>query len=154
MEALLDERLNNIQKLRAIIMEPFVCNIYEEYLKNVFAWENFGFYIEVEKYKRAPEDETKYEIAKNIYNFYLNEEAVFKIGAASDEEIEEIFKNLEKIPPHVYDKLQLEAFIELANSTINEFIEHQLFYDFQDHYKIYGTTKSLFKRNSNYLMLI
>ena len=151
MDIILNDHVSNGAKLKAILTEQLLCNAYEEFLKESFAWESFGFFCDVARFKLADE-ETQQKIAEDIYHSYLDEEAIFHIGNVSVQEVERINNTLENPTINMFDNLQMEAFIELANSTINEFVENQLFREFQIHFKEYGFSKALRRKHSKLLL--
>ena len=130
---LFEESLNLNQKLKEIMKEDLLCNVYEEYLKKLYAWENFGFYYAVQIFKQSQSEEEYIKLAWDIYRFYLDEEALFKLGSTPENDIRMIHQNLDNPKKNMFDKLQCEAFIELANSTINEFVDDELLLEFKQY---------------------
>ena len=130
---LFTEDLNSNQKLKEIMKQDLLCNVYEEYLKRLYAWENFGFYYAVQVFKQSQSEEEFVKLAYDIYRFYLEESALFKLGNTEELEVRKIYQQLDKPNKNMFDKLQIEAFIELANSTINEFIDDELLLEFKNY---------------------
>ena len=111
-------------KLRSLINNDDWCNLYEEYLKEHFAWENFGFYYSVVFYHHSKSNSSDLSnLAHNIYRFYLSDDAIFRINVDT-EVAEQIFQTLDNPRDDLFDELQEKAFRELATSTLNEFVDY------------------------------
>lgn len=107
--------------LENLLQDAEICNIYEEYLASHFAWENFGFWYEVEQFKQANGKPQKSEIAHNIFQKFLKEDSIFALGDIDVDTRAVIESCLDDPPNNMFDYLQKQAFDTLAQSTLQAF---------------------------------
>merc|ERR1711879_844612 len=107
--------------LHNLIQDEQMCNIYEEYLASHFAWENFGFWYEVEQYKQEQEPEQRVQMATSIFQKFLKEDSIFELGDVDIITRDTIESCLENPPLNMFDYLQKRAFDTLAQSTLQQF---------------------------------
>lgn len=111
-------------KLNYVLEHEYLCNLFEGYLKQHYAWENFGFYYAVMFFKRT-EKELQKAAALDIHFFYLSEDAIFKLNVSSDT-AEHIFQTIEHgngdINVVFDDVMNFTVIPDLTNSLL-EFID-------------------------------
>eukprot|EP00276_Gloeochaete_wittrockiana_P020855 CAMPEP_0184344480 /NCGR_PEP_ID=MMETSP1089-20130417/12975_1 /TAXON_ID=38269 ORGANISM="Gloeochaete wittrockiana, Strain SAG46.84" /NCGR_SAMPLE_ID=MMETSP1089 /ASSEMBLY_ACC=CAM_ASM_000445 /LENGTH=184 /DNA_ID=CAMNT_0026674325 /DNA_START=119 /DNA_END=673 /DNA_ORIENTATION=- len=97
---------------------------YSNHLKKIFAHENFDFYFAVEGFKQASAARKK-EIAKEIYDKFISDDAEFALGDVDLAVRESISEDLDNPPSKMFDALQRRCFMVMAHSTIQRFLEEE-----------------------------
>ena len=121
------------ERLLDLIKDNDLCNVYEEYLVTHLAWENFGFWYEVQNFKNEADEEQRKHKAKMIYLKFLEPGSIFELGDLDQETNDIISGCLEKPPHNLFDILQRRAFDTLARATVHNFLEDKLFYFYKIH---------------------
>merc|ERR1711976_741312 len=119
------------EELEALIKDDELCNVYEEYIAKIHAWENFGFWFEVENYKAEPDPATRKNLARLIFQKFLASDAIFELGDVEPEMREIMESCLANPPVNMFDLMQRKAFDTLAQSTFIPFTNDKL----HTHYK-------------------
>mmetsp|Transcript_16996 Transcript_16996/g.21676 ORF Transcript_16996/g.21676 Transcript_16996/m.21676 type:complete len:144 (-) Transcript_16996:100-531(-) len=107
--------------LEKLIQDDDMCNIYEEYLASHFAWENFGFWYEVQQYKQEQDVQQRAHMARIIFEKFLKSDSIFELGDVDIVTRDTIESCLENPPLNMFDFLQKKAFDTLAQSTLQPF---------------------------------
>jgi len=94
----------------------------EDFLRKIMAWENFGFYIEVEKYKKMQSEEERSKQAEKIFDEYLQVDAANELGDIDLQTREYIQSRLDNPTKDLFDEVSDVVIDSLANSTINDFL--------------------------------
>ena len=115
------------ETLEGLIEDPELCNVYEEFLVRHYAWENFGFWFEVQNYKKEEDPEKRKVLAQLIFAKFLQEDSIFELGDMDVETRDAIKDCLENPPLNLFDLLQRRAFDTLAQSTLRNFLNDKLF---------------------------
>lgn len=97
---------------------------YSNHLKKIFAHENFDFYFAVESFKQASAAKKK-QIAKEIYDKFISDDAEFALGDVDLAVRESISEDLDNPPSKMFDALQRRCFMVMAHSTIQRFLEEE-----------------------------
>eukprot|EP01096_Ripella_sp_DP13-Kostka_P016874 TRINITY_DN838_c0_g1_i1.p1 TRINITY_DN838_c0_g1~~TRINITY_DN838_c0_g1_i1.p1 ORF type:complete len:191 (+),score=114.75 TRINITY_DN838_c0_g1_i1:400-972(+) len=97
---------------------------YSNHLKKIFAHENFDFYFAVEGFKQASAARKK-EVAKEIYDKFISDDAEFALGDVDLAVRESISEDLDNPPSKMFDGLQRRCFMVMAHSTIQRFLEEE-----------------------------
>merc|ERR1712130_249668 len=130
------------EELQTIIGNQPLCNVYEEYLCKTSAWENFGFYHEVESYRQLENLQDRQEKAHEIYDQFLACDAPFELGDINREIRERLAPKLDEGNPDLFSALQRTAFRQLARSSVSDFLDDQLFYAYRDTLFTCGATNA------------
>lgn len=117
----MDESLNAMEKLAYIIANKELCSIYEEFLVTHFAWENFGFMLDVERYQELQTADERRAFAAIIYDKFLDSGAPFELGDVRVELRQAISNRIDEAPPKLFNNLLRSTSLALAHSTILDF---------------------------------
>merc|ERR1719238_1285991 len=102
--------------------------VYEEFLQQNMAWENLGFYLEVQNFTNLSGDDLLVE-AKNIYEKYIEVDSAHELGDITYRLRENIKESLLHPDPHMFDELSEIVVNSLTNSTVTDFLGDSLFID-------------------------
>lgn len=119
-----------VEKLKQIVSCEDLCNVYEEYLVKHYAWENFGFWYEVEAFRKLQSPEEIKEQARLIFYRFLTVDSIFELGDLEPSVREIIAKKLDTPTVNLFDRLQCRVLKSLAQATICEFLTDDLYKDF------------------------
>merc|ERR1711934_370033 len=100
--------------------------VYEEFLQQNMAWENLGFYLEVQNFTNLSGDDLLVE-AKNIYEKYIEVDSAHELGDITYRIRENIKASLLSPDPHMFDELSEIVVNSLTNSTVTDFLGDSLF---------------------------
>ena len=114
--------MNSKEKLKEILADDALLLVYEEYLVSRYAWENLGFYLDVEVYRTVEDEGERCQLARIIFDTYLDPDSQFQLGDVDPMMRDAIHSTLEDPPHNVYDVLQHYSFQSLAHSTVQEFL--------------------------------
>lgn len=116
-----------IQRVREIIEDKDSCMLFEEYLVCRYAWENLGFYLDVEEYKQATTVEERQRLSKIIFDKYIDEGAVFELGYV-DRELRELVEScLGNPPPKLFNNIQSKTVACLAHQQFMDFVRDETY---------------------------
>lgn len=121
------EGKNAIEKLAHIVGQKNLCSIYEEFLVNSLAWENFAFLLDVERFQQLQTKDERVDMARIIYDKFLEENSLFTLGDVLPEVRELIQNRLEEAPTKLFNSLLRKSTMSLAYSTINDFETSELY---------------------------
>ena len=125
------ENLSAVQKLYRIVEDTELCNAYEEYLVKHFAWENFGFWFEVENYKLEEDVEEQKRLAQLIYSKFLDVGCIFELGDLEPSMREVLHKKIQNPTKTMFNLLQRRVMSSLALGTIADFFEDDIYKVFE-----------------------
>ena len=120
-----------VQKLFKIVDDSELCNVYEEFLVNRFAWENFGFWFEVEVFKKEVDPAELKRQADLIYSKFLEEGSIFELGDLAPAVRKIIKKRMQNPTPAMFDSLQRKVMNSLALATVADFMEDDMYHVFK-----------------------
>jgi len=123
----MDEGKNPVEKLAYIVSDRKLCSVYEEFLVDSIAWENFGFLLDVERYQELETKEERKAMAKIIFDKFMEEDSLFTLGDVLPEVKETIYNRLEDSPPKLFNSLLRRTTMSLAHSTIGDFENSDLY---------------------------
>lgn len=95
--------------------------IYEDFLHQNMAWENFGFYEEVEEYRNTPKNNLSLKAAE-IFEKYIEVDSAHELGDITFSLRENIRDSIEDPSPTIFDELCDIVVDSLANATIEDFL--------------------------------
>lgn len=121
------------EHLLELIKDTELCNVYEEYLVTHLAWENFGFWYEVQNFKTEPDEAQRKHKARMIFAKFLEPGSIFELGDLDQETNDIISSCLEKPPLNLFDILQRRAFDTLARATLHNFLNDKLYLFYKKH---------------------
>lgn len=120
-----------VQQLYKIVEDTDLCNVYEEFLVSRFAWENFGFWFEVEVFKQEDDPEELKRLGKLIYEKFLDEGCIFELGDLDPSTRKAIANKLDDPAPSLFNGLQRKVMSSLALATISDFFMDDMYKIFQ-----------------------
>jgi len=123
--------LSAVQKLYYIVKDPDLCNVYEEYLVKHLAWENFGFWFEVENYKLEEDPEEQKKQAGLIYAKFLDIGCIFELGDLEPNMRDLLQKKINNPTKTMFNALQRKVMSCLALATIGDFFEDEMYKIFE-----------------------
>lgn len=100
--------------------------IYEEYLRRNMAWENFGFYTEVESYRKLPEKQYQTK-AEEIFSKFIEVDSPNELGDITFSIREDIRNSLANPSKEIFNELCDIVVDSLANATITDFLSDPLY---------------------------
>jgi len=112
---------------KAICSNAQVCFYYEEFLRQTYAWENFGFWRAVQEYQKQP-SVTK---ATQIFAEFLEYDAVHECGDFEPYHRESVKSQIQTGQKEIFDILAQFAVNSLVASTVHEFFSHQLYQEYE-----------------------
>lgn len=135
-----DDSKTPVEKLAYIVSQRKLCSAYEEFLVESIAWENFGFLLDVERYQELNSQEERKEMAKLIFEKFIEEDALFTLGDVLPEVKEAISNRLDDAPQTLFNTLLRRTTRSLAYSTISEFETSDIYLQYlgkNNKYKLY-----------------
>ena len=121
------EDMSAVQTLYKIVEDPDLCNAYEEFLVGCFAWENFGFWFEVEMFKKEDDPKELKRKAKLIFAKFLDIGSIFELGDLDPATRQAIQQRLRKPTKVLFNALQRRVMNSLALSTISDFLNAEIY---------------------------
>merc|ERR1711963_90905 len=115
-----------VQKLFRIVDNPELCNVYEEFLVRQYAWENFGFWYEVEMYKQEQDNDNIQRQAQLIFEKFIADGAIFEIGDLDPPTRRALAETVKQPTRNMFDALQRRVMRSLAQATVNDFLQDDL----------------------------
>ena len=115
------------EKLKATLEDEELCLVFEEFLVRRYAWENIGFWFDVEEYKTLSTVDERKKFAKIIYDKYLDPNSPFELGDVDPEMRELIHNCLGNPPPKIFNIIQHKIFLLLAHSNIHAFYSDEIY---------------------------
>ena len=90
------------------------------------AWENFGFYIQVESYRKLPKKQYQTK-AEEIYLQFIEVDSPHELGDITFSIREDIKNSIENPSKEIFDELCEIVVDSLANATITDFLLDPLY---------------------------
>jgi len=112
---------------KAICSNPQVCTFYEEFLKQTYAWENFGFWRAVQEYQKQP----SFQKAQDIYTEFLEYGSIHECGDFEPEHRESVKAQIRTGNRDIFDTLAQFAVNSLVASSVHEFFSHPLYQEYE-----------------------
>lgn len=100
--------------------------VYEQYLRQNFAWENFGFYMKVENYRSASEQQLP-SLAEEIFEQFIEVDSSNELGDITHSLREDIRNSLVKPGRETFNELCDIVIDSLANATITDFLKDPIY---------------------------
>ena len=122
----------SVEQFLVIFSEEGLCPVYEEYLLQNMAWENFGFYNEVQKFQTIENQELLEAEARKIYDRFIEVDSAHELGDITYQLREKIRQSLESPTREMFDELSQIVMDSLVNSTVTDFLRDPLFLNYVD----------------------
>ena len=100
--------------------------VYEEYLRQNLAWENFGFYMKVEEYRGASEQQLS-ALAEEIFEQFIEVDSAHELGDITHSLREDIRSSLASPSKETFNELCDIVIDSLANATITDFLKDPIY---------------------------
>ena len=118
------------EKLREIFEDEELSLVFEEFLISRYAWENIGFWFDVEEYKNIQDPNERKKFAKLIYDKFLDPDSPFELGDVDPEMRELIHGCLNNPPVKLFNILQHRTFLLLAHTNVLPFLTDEIYLNY------------------------
>ena len=96
----------SVEQLHYILNDEKLRPVYEEYLKQQMAWENFGFIEKVDLFNRTEQPDKQKEIAQEIYTTFIMPDAEHELGDLDIHSRREVEARLENPSSQCFEHLE------------------------------------------------
>lgn len=120
----------SVEQFLCIFSDEGLNHVYEEFLQKNMAWENFGFYLEVQKFRSTQDQQQRIAVARDIFEKYVEVDSAHELGDITFELRQHVKECLDSGSIRTFDELCDIVVDSLVNSTISDFLCDALFTDY------------------------
>mmetsp|Transcript_24509 Transcript_24509/g.31184 ORF Transcript_24509/g.31184 Transcript_24509/m.31184 type:complete len:148 (-) Transcript_24509:65-508(-) len=136
----------SLEQFLFIFSDKQLSPVYEQFLQANMAWENFGFYMDVQNFRLLAEEDLAQE-AGNIYDKYIEVDSAHELGDITYKLRQNIKESLVHPSRDMFDELTDIVVDSLTNSTVSDFLRDSLFLNYVDE-QFASCKSSTTRRNS------